>query len=165
MRGRRSPGKGDWGHCSETRRLRIRSQGAPRLRQGGPRRRAGRGRQQPGGHLLEGRVLRYPRRGERLLLQPASEPGRGQACVPNLEPPEHAVGRMRAMGGRGGGGRLTGRGEACGWRPGRVDRPARVGPRRRALLRLGSGRLVEPVQVEGRDGGGGLPDGGRVRGP
>ncbi len=58
------------------------------------------------------------------------------------------------------------RGRPRGRRPGRVDRPARVVPRRHAPPRLGPQRLVEPVPARGRPAARAAgADGGRVRGP
>ena len=86
-----------------------------------------------------------PRLRRRLLLQSSPQPGRQAAGLAAMASPQHAVGRLRAVG----------RSDRRGWSPDRhrarcrrtrgVDLPARMGARRHALLRLRPHRLVESL--------------------
>ncbi len=78
----------------------------------------------------------------RLLLVPADQPRRRLARLDLLGPPEHALGRDRAVGRAAGRPR---RGAARRRRSRGVGLPARVGARRAPPLRLRPRRLVEPL--------------------
>ncbi len=94
----------------------------------------------------------------RLLLLPPAQPGRHDARVDVLGPPEHALGRNRALGR---GVRHARGGAPGGRRATRVDMAAGVEPRGAAPLRVRPQRLVEPLQrgrpAHRRAGGAGLP--------
>ena len=98
----------------------------------------------------------------RLLLVPADQPRRRLARLDLLGPPEHALGRDRAVGGAAGRQR---RGAAGRRRRRGVGLPARVGTGRAPPLRLRPRRLVEPLprprarrRAQRRGGGAGPAD-------
>ncbi len=82
---------------------------------------------------------------ERLLRLAPPQPGRPVPGLADLEPPQHALGRLRAVDGPPHpGGRRPGRPARRRRAPG-IDLPARVGTGRAPLLRLRPQRVVEPL--------------------
>ena len=82
---------------------------------------------------------------ERLLRLAPPQPGRPAPGLADLEPPQHALGRLRAVDGPPHpGGRRPGRPARRRRAPG-IDLPARVGAGRAPLLRLRPQRVVEPL--------------------
>src|SRR4051794_5488862 len=86
-------------------------------------------------------------RAGRFLLESPAELGRPDAKLAVLEPSEYAVGWNPGPNGSGARARNAAGVTLGGWRTRRprVDRAARVGPRRQSVLRVGSDRLVEPL--------------------
>jgi hypothetical protein len=103
------------------------------------------------------------RRGSRLLRCAAPEPRRHATRLAVLEPPRHALGRLRAVAGRGGRGRPPARRTAPGRQPRRGGAAAAVVARRAAAFHQRPQWLVEPVPLGPGRRRGAVPDGSRVR--